>query len=488
MAIHFGTDGWRAVISEEFTFENVRRVTQAIADCLLAGPLSPVPTYVVGFDTRFLSDRYAIEVARVLAGNGIRALLCKADAPTPVVSYAVVAYRADGGVMITASHNPPRYNGLKLKAAYGGSAHPQTCRQVEARLRENEAAGRAPRLADFERAQAQGLIERFDPFPAYRQHLATLVDLDAIQRCPLRVMVDPMYGVGRVFLAAMLREAGVDVTEIHGELNPGFGGLHPEPIARYLGQLMREVPAGRFDLGLATDGDADRIGAVASDGRFVDPQAILALLLRYLVERRGLRGAVVKTVSTTQMLNRLAEKYGLPLLETPVGFNHIADLMMHQDVLIGGEESGGISVKRHIPEGDGLLVGMLLVEMVAREGKSISQLLAELQDEIGPFYYARHDMRLDEGPGVLSLDKQAFVSHLSQNPPARLAGIPVAGLHRQDGVKYILEDGSWLLIRPSGTEPLLRIYAEASSPELVRCLLAEGQRLGAQGVSRELAG
>lgn len=486
MAIRFGTDGWRAVISEEFTFENVRKVAQAIADWALAGPLSAAPTYVVGFDTRFLSDRYAIEVARVLAGNGIRALLCKADAPTPVVSYAIVAHRADGGVMITASHNPPRYNGLKLKAAYGGSASPQACRQVETRLMENEAAARAPRLADFDRAQAQGLIERFDPFPAYRQHLATLVDLDAIRRFPLRVMVDPMYGAGRVFLATMLREAGVDVAEIHGELNPGFGGIHPEPIARYLEQLMHEVPVGHFDLGLATDGDADRIGAVTSDGRFVDPHVILALLLRYLVERRGLRGTVVKTVSTTQMLNRLAEKYGLPLLETPVGFNHIADLMMNHDVLIGGEESGGISIKGHIPEGDGLLTGMLLVEMVARERKPLSQLLAELRDEIGPFHYARHDVQLDEGEITFPLDKQAFVFLLSQNRPATLAGFPVADVSCQDGIKYTLKDGSWLLIRPSGTEPILRIYAEASSPELVHRLLAEGQRLGAQKVSEKL--
>jgi alpha-D-glucose phosphate-specific phosphoglucomutase len=480
VAIHFGTDGWRAVISDEFTFENVRKVTQAIADELLTKSPSASPTYVVGFDTRFLSDRYAIEVARVLAGNGVRVLLCKADAPTPVVSYAIVAHHADGGVMITASHNPPRYNGLKLKAAYGGSAPPQVCRQVEARLIENEATGRAPHLADLNTAQAEGWIERFDPFPVYRQHLATLVDLDAIRGFSLRVMVDPMYGAGRVFLAELLREAGVEVTEIHGELNPGFGGLHPEPIARYLSQLMREVPAGRFDLGLATDGDADRIGAVTSDGRFVDPHAILALLLRYLVERRGLRGAVVKTVSTTQMLNRLAEKYSLPLLETPVGFNYIADLMIHRDVLIGGEESGGISIKGHIPEGDGLLIGMLLVEMVAREGKPLHRLLAELQDEIGPFYYARHDVRLDEGPTAAPLDKKNLVSLLSQNSPTQLAGIPVSGIDCQDGIKYILQDGSWLLIRPSGTEPILRIYAEASSPEIVHRLLGEGQRLGTQ--------
>jgi alpha-D-glucose phosphate-specific phosphoglucomutase len=478
MTIHFGTDGWRAVISDEFTFENVRKVTQAIADTVWADRPSAAPTYVVGFDTRFLSDRYAIEVARVLAGNGIRVLLCKADAPTPVVSYAVVAFQAAGGVMITASHNPPRYNGLKLKAAYGGSASSDACHRVEAQLAANDKAGRAPRPADFRQAQADGMIERFDPFPTYCQHLARLIALDVIGRSHLRVMVDPMYGAGRVFLAKMLRDAGLDVVEIRGELNPGFGGVHPEPIARYLEQLMREVPAGRFDLGLATDGDADRIGAVAPDGRFVDPHTILALLLRYLVERRGLSGAVVKTVSTTQMLNRLAEKYGLPLHETPVGFNHIADLMMTRDILIGGEESGGISIKGHIPEGDGLLTGMLIVEMVAKEGKSLGQLLADLQSEVGPFYYARNDVRLEEQGQSASYDKQALVARLSHSLPAQLAGAAVTGVNGQDGVKYLLADGSWLLIRPSGTEPILRIYAEARTPEAVGRLLAEGQALG----------
>ncbi len=479
MSIHFGTDGWRAVISDEFTFENVRKVAQAIADDARAQIAARPPLYVVGFDTRFLSDRYALEVARVLAGNGLRVLLCKADVPTPVLSFAVVERAADGGVMITASHNPPRYNGLKLKGAFGGSAPVDVCRRVEGVIAAAEASDRRPIVADLEQARAAGLIERFDPFPAYRDHLARLVDFDVMRKAHLRVVVDPMYGAGRVFLAAMLHDAGVEVKEIHGELNPGFGGLHPEPIARYLGALLAEVPAGGYDLGLATDGDADRIGAVNAEGQFVDPHMIMALLLRYLVRTRSLRGDVVKTVSTTQMINRLARQYGLLVHETPVGFNHIADLMMSRDILLGGEESGGITIKGHIPEGDGLLMGMLLVEMIAREGKPLHELQAEIQAEAGPFYYGRRDVRLDDRAAG-GYDKEALVARLSLVPPTRLAEIPLAHVDVRDGIKFVLVDDSWLLIRPSGTEPILRIYAEAHSPEVVERLLEEGEALGAR--------
>ncbi|GAB4514793.1 MAG: phosphoglucomutase/phosphomannomutase family protein [Anaerolineae bacterium] len=475
--IHFGTDGWRAVISEEFTFENLRKVTQAVADWAREEQAKDDMVFVVGFDTRFLSDRYAMEVARVLASNGIRVLLSKADTPTPVISQAIVQHGADGGVMITASHNPPRYNGFKLKAAYGGAASPDVCRQVEARLADNEARNRPVALEDVSALVAEGRIQRFDPMPGYREHLKRIVDFDALRSARLRVMVDPMYGAGRLVLAQMLADLGMEVVEIHNELNPGFGGLHPEPIARYLGDLIRQVPAGGFDLGVATDGDADRIGAVAADGRFLSPHAILSLLLWYLVERRGLSGAVVKTVSTTRMLDRQARHYGLPLFETPVGFNHIADLMLTNDVLLGGEESGGISVRGHVPEGDGILVALLLVEMVAREGRPLGDLWDDLQRRFGPFFYARHDARIEVFDGG-RYDKQGLIERLTQSPPASLGGLDVVGVSAKDGVKYALADDSWLLIRPSGTEPVLRIYAEATSEELVGRLLEEGQRLG----------
>jgi alpha-D-glucose phosphate-specific phosphoglucomutase len=485
MAIEFGTDGWRAVISDEFTFANVRYVSQAIAEVLLedaaqtdgSGPATAVApaTAVVGFDTRFLSDRYAIAVSEVLAANGLCVALAKADAPTPAVSFAIPQRGAIGGVMITASHNPPRYNGIKLKAAYGGSATVSDTKRVEQKLAANLAASREPGRLSLDEAQAAGLVQRFDPFPAYAEHLRKLIDFDAIRRAQLRIAVDAMYGTGRGYLSGLLKEAGADVTEIRGEMNPGFNGIHPEPIAKHLKPLMDLVqdgaPGRPYHLGLATDGDADRIGAVGPTGRFIDPHGIMTLSLRYLVEQRGLRGAVVKTVSTTQMLNRLAGQYGLPLHETPVGFNYIGDLMLTDDVLIGGEESGGISIKGHIPEGDGVLMGLLLAEIVARYGKSPEELLAEVMAGIGRFDYARNDFK------VKPFEKRALVKQLVENAPRQLAGQPVASLNTRDGVKYLLADDSWLLIRPSGTEPVLRVYAEAHSPEMVEALLAEGRKL-----------
>jgi alpha-D-glucose phosphate-specific phosphoglucomutase len=476
MAIKFGTDGWRAVISDEFTFDNVRKVAQAIADQTLAEPSQDnqnPPTMVVGYDTRFLSDRYAATVAEVLAANGIRSWLAQTDAPTPVISYAIVDKGATGGVMITASHNPPRYNGIKLKAGFGGSASNEAAKAVEKRIQANDKNGVQPRSMELKAAQSAGLIERFDPMPAYADHIRTLVNFDVIRQAQLPVAVDAMYGAGRRVLRQLLQEAGCTVVELHGETNPGFNGIHPEPIERNLQALIREMRTGQHRVGLATDGDADRIGAVDPDGRFIDPHAIMALMLEHLVHDRGQQGSVVKTVSTTQMLNRLATRYHLKIHETPVGFNHICDLMLREPVLIGGEESGGISILGHIPEGDGVLFGLLLTEMVASRGKTLSALLAELMaaPDIGPFCYARHDQP------VRPFSKSELVASLMAAPPTTLGGGPIASVSDRDGVKYILADDSWLLIRPSGTEPVLRIYAEARSEAAVQTLLTAGARL-----------
>lgn len=476
MSITFGTDGWRAVISDEFTFANVRYVAQAIAEVLLENAAARNsaqgrPLAVVGFDTRFLSDRYARAVAEVLAANGLNVALARADAPTPAVSFAIPHLGAIGGVMITASHNPPRYNGIKLKSAHGGSATVADTKRVEARITEALAAGREPQRMEIDLALSQGLVTRFDPFDAYAAHLRGLIDLEVIRRAKLRVAVDAMYGAGRGYLKRLLEEGGCEVTEIRGEMNPGFNGIHPEPIAKHLGPLMELVPGGGFDLGLATDGDADRIGAVGPTGRFIDPHCIMTLALRHLVETRALRGSVVKTVSTTQMLNRLARQYNLPLHETPVGFNYIGDLMMAEDVLIGGEESGGISIKGHIPEGDGVLMGLLLTELVAANGKSPEVLLDEVMGEIGHFEYARNDFK------VRPFEKKALVSSLVAMAPSSLGGIALESVNTRDGVKYLLVDDSWLLIRPSGTEPVLRVYAEAHTLDTVQALLNEGRAL-----------
>ncbi|MGH2536815.1 MAG: phosphoglucomutase/phosphomannomutase family protein [Candidatus Promineifilaceae bacterium] len=471
MTIRFGTDGWRAVISEDFTFGNLRLVAQAMADFIRENN-GQEPSVVIGFDTRFLSDRYAAEVARVMAANGIRTWLARADTPTPAVSYAVVHRGATAGIMVTASHNPPRYNGVKLKAGYGGSASPEDNRRVEYYLERNLREGHGPNLMDLERALSAGRVSRFDPAWAYYEHLSTIANLDTIAAAELRVVADGMYGAGRGAFGEVLARGRSRVHNIRHEMNPGFGGIHPEPIAKHLGLLMSTIQAGPWDVGLATDGDADRLGAVDGRGEFVDPHRIFALVLRYLIERRGWRGRVVRTVSTTRMIDRLAERHGLDLVETPVGFNYIADEMLKGDVLMGGEESGGMSVAGHIPEGDGILMGLLLLEVMADAGVPLRELVADLLQDVGPAEYARADLKLSR-----PVAKSEMTRLLVSAAPPAIAGVPVQDVQTADGVKYYLEDGSWLLIRPSGTEPVLRVYAEAPDEGRVKALLGFGGEL-----------
>jgi alpha-D-glucose phosphate-specific phosphoglucomutase len=472
MTIKFGTDGWRAVISDTFTFANLQLVAQAIADYVLEETETSQPEVVVGFDTRFLSDRYAAEVARVLAGNGIVAWLTRADAPTPAISYNVVHKKAAAGIMITASHNAPRYNGVKLKAAYGGAVSKQQGYMIERLLDRNQEQARGPNMIDYQQALDQGLIRRFDPAWAYYEHLGQLLNVDAISSGELRVVADPMYGSGRGCFREFLSRTRTHIREIRGEMNPGFGGIHPEPIANYLTALVAAVQSDQADLGLATDGDADRIGAVDALGNFVDPHHIFALALRHLVEKRSWAGAVVKTVSTTMMIDRLAAKYNLKLHETPVGFNHIADLMLTEDVLIGGEESGGLSIKQHIPEGDGILMGLLLLEIMAEADAPLHELVANLQATVGPACYTRRDLRLRH-----PVAKHEMVQRLTDSAPAHLNGQTVRQVDTRDGVKYRLADDSWLLIRPSGTEPVLRVYGEAPDQKGVDALIQAGREL-----------
>ncbi len=484
MPIHFGTDGWRAVISDTFTFHNLRMVSQAIADALASDTWDtggwrpkepPHPRkVVVGFDTRFLSDRYAVEVARVMAANGYTVYLAQSDAPTPAISFSVLHRQAIAGVMITASHNAPRYNGVKLKAAYGGAASPEQCRRVEIYLNDNEERARGPNLMDYHQARDLNLIQRFNPLPDYFEHLRSLIDFDVIADQPQRIVVDSMYGSGRGVIRSILQGTGCEVREIRSEMNPGFGGVHPEPIARYLGALAGAISTGMGDFGLATDGDADRIGAMDERGRFIDPHKIMALALRYLAEKRGLRGDVVRTVSTTRMVDRLAARYGLTVHETPVGFNHIADHMLSGDVLIGGEESGGISFKGHIPEGDGILMGLLLIEIVAASRTPLHELVDDLLNDVGPAFYERRDLRLRH-----PVAKAELVQQLADEAPVAIGGESVVEVRTTDGVKYILADDSWLLIRPSGTEPVLRIYAEGRSDAMVRELIGYGADVAA---------
>jgi phosphomannomutase len=398
--------------------------------------------------------------------------LARADTPTPAISYTILDKKATAGIMITASHNPPRYNGIKLKASYGGSASPTQGKRVERLLDKNLAEARGPNLMGLDQAIERGLVHKFDPTWAYYQHLAQMVDLDCISGGELRVVADGMFGAGRGIFSEILARGRTHVHNIRHEMNPGFGGIHPEPIGKYLGLLSSTIQAGHWDVGLATDGDADRIGAVDKFGNFVDPHHIFALVLRYLLEKRGWRGKVIRTVSTTRMIDRIAQAYDLPVVETPVGFNHIADLMLKNDVVMGGEESGGMSIKGHIPEGDGIMMGLLILEVMAHYNKPLHQLVDELLAEFGPAQYARTDMRLTR-----PIAKTQMVEMLLKSAPQSIADVSVEDVQTTDGVKYYLADGSWLLIRPSGTEPVLRVYAEAPNDERVEALLKFGEKI-----------
>jgi alpha-D-glucose phosphate-specific phosphoglucomutase len=472
--IKFGTDGWRAIIADEFTFENLRLVSQATSNWILKQyDGNSAPEVVIGYDTRFLSDRFATEVSCVMAANGIVAWLTRTDAPTPAISYNVKDKNAVAGIVITASHNPPRYNGFKVKSKYGGSATPAQCDEIEAELEILQQAGGKVLIMDYDDAVNRELIRRFDPSWVYYQHLSELVDQDVISSGELSIVADAMWGSGRGAFTSILARTRSHVVGIRDVLNPGFGGIHPEPILQYLNELVATVQRLQADVGLATDGDADRIGAIDAQGNFIDPHHVFALSLRHLVENKGLRGEVVKTVSTTFMIDTLAEAYDLKVHEPPVGFNHIADLMLKNDVLIGGEESGGISVRGHIPEGDGILMGLMLLEVMATAGVPLHEIVADLQARYGPALYGRIDARLAK-----TVPKKDIVKMLVDNAPAHINGETVARVDTLDGVKFYLADHSWLLIRPSGTEPVLRIYAETHTDDGVKAMLKAGSEMG----------
>ena len=464
--IKFGTDGWRGVIAREFTFENVSIVAQATMDYLNREGLA-AKGLVIGYDRRFLSREFAERTAEIAAGNGIKVLLTDSYTPTPAVSWAVHSRAAGGGVMITASHNPPVYNGFKVKESFGGSARPGTTLKIEEQVAANIAAGRTILALPFAEALQSGMVEIFDANSAYHSQLQKYVDIDLIRSSGTPFVADPMYGAGSGAFPLLLQGC----TEIHGDCNPAFGGQAPEPTEEHLQELSATVKSGGYKLGLALDGDADRIGAVDENGDFFSSHMIFTVLLRHLYERKGLRGGVVKTVSTTQMINLLATKFGLPLFETPIGFKHICELMLEHDILMGGEESGGLGVKGHIPERDGILMGLLLLEAVAMSGKGLRQLLNETMDEIGHFYYRRLDLQIEQSA------KERLIKRLQGGAPKEIAGKAVAAENFADGFKFIFADGSWLLIRPSGTEPVLRLYSEAGSTAEVERLLAAGKQI-----------
>lgn len=465
MQIKFGTDGWRGVIARDFTFDNLSLVAQATMDWLHRGGLAE-KGLVIGYDRRFLSPEFARRVAEIAAGNSIRVWLTDSYAPTPAVSWAVKEQEAGAGIMITASHNPPIYNGFKIKEQYGGSARPVTTGLLEQIVAYNQEHGRPVHALPFEQVLREGKVELFDAATGYLRQLARYVDLERIRKAAIPAVVDPMYGAGSGFMKRLL-----EIDEIHGEENPGFGGCPPEPIGENLQELRGLLAAGRYRVGLALDGDADRIGAVDERGGFFSSHAIYTLLLKHLVERKGLSGGVVKTVSSTRMIDLLAQRYGLPLFETPIGFKHICELMLEQEILMGGEESGGLGVTGHIPERDGILMGLLLLETVAMSGQGLGEQLDAVMADIGQFCYRRIDVAIDNQAKSLLLQK------LQSEPPTAFAGRGVAATNFSDGFKFIFDNGDWLLIRPSGTEPVLRLYSEAGDEAMVEQLLRAARQV-----------
>lgn len=464
--IVFGTDGWRAVIADEYTFENVRRCARGVADLLLSKGIADRGV-IVGYDTRFESEAFAAAAAEALAGRGVRAYLCARTEPTPVVSFTILDRKAAGGITITASHNPPIYNGFKVRSDYGGAADPETVAEIEQIIARLPAS--PVETLPRPQAESEGLIVPIEPSDSYLRHLATLVDFDAIRQAGLKVVVDPMYGAGMGWFPRMLGGGTLEIIEINGERNTWFGGINPEPIARNLQKLFATVRAVSANVGLATDGDADRLGVCDEHGQFIDQLRVYSLLALYLLEVRGWRGPIVKTLSTSSMLNKLGEIYGVPVYETAVGFKYVAPKMIETNALIGGEESGGYAFRGHIPERDGILAGLFVLDMMVRLGKSPSQLVEYLFDKVGPHFYDRLDVHFPADA------RASIVARLDRAEPSTVDGAKVARIRRDDGFKVMLADGSWLLIRFSGTEPIMRIYAEAESPERVQSILAAGK-------------
>jgi alpha-D-glucose phosphate-specific phosphoglucomutase len=467
--IKFGTDGWRAIIAEDFTFDNLRACAQGVANYLKRARLSD-RGLVIGYDTRFASEDFAAAAAEVIAGNNIKVNLCSKAAPTPVISYAVTATKSAGGIIITASHNPARWNGFKFKDDLGASAPSEAAAEIEKNANEAVSTGEVKRIPLADGLQNK-LVTYFDPDPVYFKQLGRLIDLETIRRSPLKVIVDSMYGAGIGYFRALLQGGKMEINEINGERNPNFPGINPEPIAINLTRLSRLIKEQKANVGMANDGDADRIGIVDEKGSFINQLQVFALLVLYFLEVRGERGAIIKTLSDTMMIDRLGKLFNVPVYETPVGFKYVAPLMIEKNALIGGEESGGYGFRGHVPERDGILAGLYFLDFMIKTGKTPSQLLEYLFSKVGPHYYDRIDVHIAED------ERQKYTNKLAKSSIKSIAGTEVSRVDTTDGYRYILSDDSWLLIRFSGTEPLIRIYAESNTMKHVQKILEGGKKL-----------
>ena len=449
--IKFGTDGWRGIIADDFTFPNVRKVTRAIASYLETAYTKDRPV-LIAYDTRFLADEFAQTSAAVLADLGWNVQITDRDCPTPVIAYNARLLNSAGALMFTASHNPAPYCGIKYIPDYAGPATPEITDTIVANIEtaSDELPGSNP----------SGTISTFDPKPDYLHFIYTLLDVEKIKSANLKVKYDALYSTSRGYLDEVLQHCGCQLESFHTWRDVLFGGGMPEPKGEQLVELVAAVKADHADLGLATDGDSDRFGIVDEQGNVLTPNTVLLLLARHLIKNKGKSGAIVRTVATTHLLDNFAAKYGLEIYETAVGFKYIGEKMRETAVLIGGEESGGLSIIGHIPEKDGVLADMLVAEAIAYEGKPLSQLVQEaIAEADGPLYNNRLDLHLTEA------HKIAVIDSYTQNPPSEVAGIKVKEVGRKDGIKLYLEEGSWVLLRPSGTEPLVRVYMETNSPE-----------------------
>lgn len=473
--IKFGTDGWRAVMKEEFTFSNVEIVAQAYADYVNAiekttpqnaafdGHSPDPPLIIIGFDKRLQSNEFAERTAEVLLGNNLKPALFAEAVPTPLVSWAVREQKAAGGVVITASHNPPEFNGFKVKAPWGGSASPGCTRSIEFLIRGNP--------VQRENIASENINPPLvkDAIKSYRAQISSYVDLDRICSTQAKIIIDPMHGAGGCWVESFLKKGVLDCETIRADGDPNFGGVNPEPIDRHLGALKSKVKETKAILGLATDGDADRLGAVNELGETMTMHEVAPLLLLHLARNRNLTGGVVRTFSQSILMKRIAAAHHLPLYETQIGFKYIADLMLQKNILIGAEESGGIGLQGHIPERDGILSSLLLAEAVITAGRAPSEIVRDIQREFGEFFFGRIDVKIAVAKGL------GFVEVLGWCPPVAVAGHLISGVETLDGTKLLFEDESWLLFRQSGTEPLLRIYAEATSLNKKDSLLQAGK-------------
>ena len=469
--IKFGTDGWRGIIADDFTFDNVRICAQGIADYLKESGQAD-KSMVIGYDYRFQSENFAAAVAEVLGANGIKVWLCQEAAPTPAVSYAILTEKSAGGVMITASHNPSIWNGLKLRADYAGAASPEIIERVEARIRQIQAGGSKVQRAKLEELTHSGEVNYFDPKPAYFEQIGRLVDVNGIKNAGLKIIADAMYGSGAGYLHALLHGGSTTVHSIRSHRNPIFPGINPEPIPPNVRELEDAVRTHKADVGIATDGDADRIGAVDEHGEFVNQLQMYALLFLYLLEVRGMRGPAVRTLTSTVMADKLGKLYGVPVYETKVGFKYVAPKMMETDALIGGEESGGFAFKGHIPERDAFVAALYLLDLRVKMGRPMSEVIQYLYEKVGAhYYYNRRDFHFDPRK------RAEIVRRVAEQRPSEMDMMKVVDIVTTDGTKYILEDGSWLLIRFSGTEPVMRIYTETTDQARVNQMLDMGETI-----------